>query len=279
MPVLKVSGFFMSSAIYFVGDGRPDAAIERGLSAVECRVRITTTITDTLLALREQHNTLQAVIRARGAMIGDMKRFLSANAIVLIASVQASALTMLNVLKVENLSLPPTLLVDQLGNDIRAPLQAIQLGVRDYLLPIDSEVDREMRVKKLVDDARRETTRVVQKREVPPPQPVRYSTPLIPPELRWDTDTQTIFIGDRDVVKLSPVEARTFDLLYTRRGQAVSMNELIQITQKGETENETLERQIQLLRTHLARLRRRLESNPNFGYRIENVRGSGYVML
>ena len=80
-------------------------------------------------------------------------------------------------------------------------------------------------------------------------------------------------------MKLSPVEARTFDLLYTRRGHAVSMVELIQITQKGERETETLERQVQLLRTHLARLRRRLESNPNFGYRIENVRGSGYVML
>jgi DNA-binding response OmpR family regulator len=214
----------MSSSIYFIGDGRPDLAIERGLSVVECRVRYTTTITDTLLALREQHNTLQAVIRARGTMIGDMKRFLSVNAIVLIANVQASALTMLSVLKVENLILPPTLLVDSLGNDIRAPLQAIQLGVRDC-------------------------------------------------------DTQTIFIGDRDVVKLSPVEARTFDLLYTRRGQAVPMEELIQITQKGETAHETVDRQIQLLRTHLARLRRRLESNPNFGYRIENVRGSGYVML
>jgi DNA-binding response OmpR family regulator len=242
-------------------------------------VRYTTTITDTLLALREQHNTLQAVIRARGTMIGDMKRFLSVNAIVLIANVQASALTMLSVLKVENLILPPTLLVDSLGNDIRAPLQAIQLGVRDYLLPTDSDLDREMRTRKLVEDARRETTRVVQKREPPPPPPVRYTTPLVAPELRWDCDTQTIFIGDRDVVKLSPVEARTFDLLYTRRGQAVPMEELIQITQKGETAHETVDRQIQLLRTHLARLRRRLESNPNFGYRIENVRGSGYVML
>lgn len=269
----------MSSAIYFVGDGRPDPAVEHGLSEVDCRVRVTTTITDTLLALREQHNTLQAVIRARGAMIGDMKRFLSANAIVLIASVQASALTMLNVLKVENLTLPPTLLVDSLGNDIRAPLQAIQLGVRDYILPSDCTEDRKARVKKLVEDARHETARVVQKRELQPLPPVRYSTPLIPPELRWDSDMQTIFIGDRDVVKLSPVEARTFDLLYTRRGQAVSMTELIQITQKGEQEMETLERQIQLLRTHLARLRRRLESNPNFAYRIENVRGSGYVML
>lgn len=269
----------MSSAIYFVGDGRPDSAIECGLSEVDCRVRVTTTITDTLLALREQHNTLQAVIRARGAMIGDMKRFLSANAVVLIGSVQASALTMLNVLKVENLTLPPTMLVDLLGNDIRAPLQAIQLGVRDYILPSDNNEDRKARVKKLVEDACRETTRVMQKREPTPPPPVRYTTPLLPPELRWDSDTQTIFIGERDVVKLSPVEARTFDLLYTRRGQAVPMTELIQITQKGEYETETIDRQIQLLRTHLARLRRRLESNPNFGYRIENVRGSGYVML
>jgi DNA-binding response OmpR family regulator len=242
-------------------------------------VRVTTTITDTLLALREQHNTLQAVIRARGAMIGDMKRFLSANAMVLIASVQASALTMLSVLKVENVNLPPTLLVDSSGNDIRAPLQSIQLGVRDYILPNDHTEDRIARVKKLLEEAQRETARAVQKREPAVPPPLRHITPLIPPELRWDSDTQTIFIGDRDVVKLSPVEARTFDLLYERRGQAVSMTELIQITQKGEQEMETLDRQIQLLRTHLARLRRRLESNPNFGYRIENVRGSGYVML
>ena len=269
----------MSSAIYFVGDGQPDPVIECGLSEADCRLRVTTTITDTLLALREQHNTLQAVIRVRGAMMGDMKRFLSANVMVLIASVQAGALTMLSVLKVENVALPPTLLVDNLGNDIRAPLQAIQLGVRDYILPGDCDADRKARVMKLVDDAQRETARTTQKRETPTPPAVRYTTPFIPSELRWDSDAQTIFIGDRDVVKLSPVEARTFDLLYARRGQAVSMTELIQITQKGEQEMETPDRQIQLLRTHLARLRRRLESNPNFGYRIENVRGSGYVML
>ena len=95
--------------------------------------------------------------------------------------------------------------------------------------------------------------------------------------MRWDPVANTIHIGDADFLQLSPVEGRTFDLLFNRRGDTVSIPELIECT-LGEAEIDPA-KNIQLLRTHLARLRRRLADHPRFGYRIENMRGSGYTLI
>lgn len=269
----------MSFAAYFTGDSQPDPAIEAGLSNAGCQVKVTKTITDTLLALREQQTTLQAVMRARAPHIADPNRFLASNVTVLIAHVQSGALTMLEVLTVEGITMPLTMLVDTTGDDIQSPLRAMKMGVREYILPTDAPTDRINRARTLVEEARKEAACRAQ-RTTPPSQngSKRVVAAIVPQDLRWDSDSNTIFIGDRDRVKLSPVEARTFDLLFSRRGSAVPMSELIACTLAvGEIRD--VDQQVQLLRTHLARLRRRLESNPNFAYRIENVRGSGYVML
>ena len=269
----------MSFAVYFAGETLPDFAVEKGLADAGCQLRITKSITDTLVALREQQTTLEAVMRARAPHIANPSRFMASNITILVASVQAGALTMIEVLSVEGISMPLTLLVDATGDDVQSPLKAMKLGVRDYLLPTDSDNERIWRARKLIEDARKEASVQAQRvASVLRNNSRRLPHIQLPQNLRWDVDTQTIFIGERDRVRLSPVEARTFDLLFTRRGNAVPMDELIACTLTTE-EMRDEEQQIQLLRTHLARLRRRLESNPNFAYRIENVRGSGYVML
>jgi DNA-binding response OmpR family regulator len=269
----------MSLAVYFTGETTADQSIETGLGEAGCQIKVTKSITDTLVALREQQITLEAVMRARASHIADPSKFLASNTTVLVGNVQAGALTMLEVLTVEGLSMPLTLLVDVSGDDVQNPLRAMKLGVREYLIPTDTPAERTLRARKLVEDARREISSRAYRLASSSRGTARRTPPVdIPLDLRWDHDSQTIFIGDRDRVKLSPVEARTFDLLFTRRGNAVSMNELIACTLTTEEARKD-DQQIQLLRTHLARLRRRLESNPNFSYRIENVRGSGYVML
>ncbi len=269
----------MSFAVYFTGDTQADTAVERGLSDAGCQIRVTRSITDTLVALREQQTTLEAVMRARASHISDPTKFLASNITVLIANVQAGALTMLEVLSVEGISMPLTLLVDITGDDIQNPLRALKLGVREYIIPSDALSDRSNRARTLVEDARKEVSLRTQRTpSLSRNNFRRMSHVQLPQDMRWDNDAQTIFIGERDRVKLSPVEARTFDLLFSRRGNAVPMSELIACTLITEEERDS-DQQIQLLRTHLARLRRRLESNPHFAYRIENVRGSGYVML
>jgi len=265
-----------------------DFAVEKGLADAGCQIRITKSITDTLVALREQQSTLEAVLRARAQHIASPSRFMASNITILVASVQAGALTMLEVLGVEDIALPLTLLVDMTGDDVQMPLKAMKMGVRDYLLPTDSDAERAWRSRKLIEDARKDAAAHAQRMISSSRNAGRRLAIHThqPPSMRWDIATQTIFIGDRDRMRLSPVEARTFDLLFTHRGSAVPLAELIACTLTAEEAHDVAydaardeEQQIQLLRTHLARLRRRLESNPNFAYRIENVRGSGYVML
>jgi DNA-binding response OmpR family regulator len=244
-----------------------DNAVERGLIFAGCRVYHAISVDETMTLLEHQaheRNTFRS----------------QDTAVVLIAEIDANALPLLEGLRARGIRIPPTLLIDRRGRDVSLPRRAIQLGVKDYLLPDDNEAKREWRARKLVEDQ-------VQRAQ-PRPQPVNYAQRQsfirrIPNltatlDLRWDRDSHTIYLGERDRVQLSPAEARTFDLLYSRRGSTVTIDELIEVTLAPERERD-MQKEIQLLRTHLARLRRRLAANPNFGYRIENLRGNGYMML
>ena len=255
----------MRQAIYLAGDSDIDAAIERGLIFAGCRIYHANGLEETLTLLEHQASD-RNTFRSNEAMV------------VLIAEISAGAIPLLEALRQRDLKPPPTLLIDRVGRDINLPRRAIQLGVRDYLLPDDNEAKREWRARKLVEDH----VRAPIPRQPTPVQRQSFArrVPSLAAtlDLRWDKDSHTIFLGDRDRVQLSPAEARTFDLLYTKRGNAVAIEELIDVTLAPERERDT-HREIQLLRTHLARLRRRLAANTNFGYRIENLRGSGYMML
>jgi DNA-binding response OmpR family regulator len=257
----------MRQAIYLAGNTDVDTAVERGLIFAGCRIYHANGVDETLTLLEHQASERNS-LRAHDATI------------VLIAEIEAGAIPLLEALRQRNIKPPPTLLIDRKGRDINLPRRAIQLGVKDYLLPEDNESKREWRARKLVED----NVRQPQVKAPAMPTLQRQSFARRVPslsatlDLRWDRDSHTIFLGDRDRVQLSPAEARTFDLLYAKRGNAVTIDELIEVTLAPDRERDP-HKEIQLLRTHLARLRRRLAANPNFGYRIENLRGSGYMML
>jgi DNA-binding response OmpR family regulator len=257
----------MRQAIYLAGNIDIDIAVERGLIFAGCRIYHANGVEETLTLLEHQANDRNAV-RVQDATV------------VLIAEIDAGAMALLDALKQRGIKPPPTLLIDRKGSDINLPRRAIQLGVKDYLLPEDNESKREWRSRKLVEDNVRQPAPKQQVAQTVQRQSFARRVPSLTAtlDLRWDRDSHTIFLGERDRVQLSPAEARTFDLLYAKRGNAVTIDELIEVTLAPDRLRDP-HKEIQLLRTHLARLRRRLAANPNFGYRIENLRGSGYMML
>jgi DNA-binding response OmpR family regulator len=260
----------MKQAIYLAGDVEADNAIERGLIFAGARIYHPQTMDEALTVIEHRANEkFYTTSRTHDTVM------------VLVAEVSAGAFSMLESLHQRGIKAPPTMLVDRKGDDLRLPMKALRLGVKEYVIPADGDATRESRARKLVEDCARA---ISPKSPIPANNGFRQSfarripNPNASLDLRWDLESHTIYIGDRDRVQLSPAEARTFDLLFTKRGSAVSLKELIEVTLTPSGEN-NLHKEIQLLRTHMARLRRRLAANQNFGYRIENLRGAGYTML
>jgi DNA-binding response OmpR family regulator len=267
----------MKVAIYFT-TSKPDEAIVRGLATSGCSVQMTNTIADTHAALQNVGAKLRALRALR------KRRFYDSSTPILVADIQSGALALLDILQEQKIELPPTMLIDHAGNDIQVPLRALQHGVKDYLLPEDDAAAREHRARALVEQTLALTTKprpispvVVRNGVMPSPRPAYLSSLAPVDKLQWDPVSLTIQINDEDFLRLSPMEGRTFDLLYSRRGNTVSIEELITTT-LTEKDNSP-DKNIQLLRTHLARLRRRLADHPRFGYRIENMRGTGYQLI
>ena len=264
----------MKVGIYFTA-GKPDAAIVRGLIEAGCDTQVTSTITETHAALQHLGTKLRSLRTLRKRRTYDLMTP------ILIADVQSGAIALLDILQEQKIELPPTLLVDNAGCDIQVPLRALQHGVKEYVLPDDDADKRECLAKQLVERAlalARQPSApspVVVRNGISPPQRTAYLSSI--DQLQWDPVSLTIQINDEDFLRLSPMEGRTFDLLYARRGDTVSIDELIEITLAEKDGNAS--KNIQLLRTHLARLRRRLADHPRFGYRIENMRGSGYTLI
>ena len=264
----------MKIGIYFTTN-KPDEAIVRGLAAGGCSVQITSSIADTRTALANVGAKLRALRTLR------KRRTYDPATPILVADIQSGALALLDILQEQKIELPPTMLVDCLGTDIQVPLRALHHGVKDYILPEDDASMREHRARQLVERTlsfiakpKTLTPMVIRNGVMPSPRPGYLSST---DKLQWDPVSLMIQINDEDYLRLSPMEGRTFDLLYRRRGATVSIEELIEITLSEK--DSSPDKNIQLLRTHLARLRRRLADNPHFGYRIENMRGSGYTLI
>ncbi|MCX6017932.1 MAG: winged helix-turn-helix domain-containing protein [Chloroflexi bacterium] len=257
----------MRQAIYFAGSSDIDVAVKRGLLQAECRVYQAKSVAETLTLLEHQA-TERHMLRVTESLV------------VLVAEIEGSMM-LLETMWQRGLRMPPVLLIDRVGGDVERVRRCVRLGVREYLLPWDDESKRESRARMFVESAAQQLLRwvaPVETRTVSLQRSRRLPNPMASLDLRWDVGSHTIFIGDSGTVQLSPAEARTFDLLYTRRGKTVGIEELIEFTLAADRDRNP-QREIQLLRTHLARLRRRLAAHPGFGYRIENLRGNGYTML
>lgn len=263
----------MKVAIYFT-TGEPDVAIVRGLAQAGCKWQVSQTIGDAMSRLLQLGTRMRAMKPLRKRQTFDL------TAPVLVAHVQSGALALLDMLHTQKLEMPLTMLVDSDGRDIQVALRALHFGVQDYLLPEDDFEKRQTRIRLLLERCMipaRPAYAMAYAGKNGFVMPNRSTTRVAMEQLRWDPLSHTIHIGDEDMLRLSPMEGRTFDLLYNQRGKTVSIEELIDRTLSDKAMDAS--KNIQLLRTHLARLRRRLSDNPQFGYRIENMRGSGYQLI
>jgi DNA-binding response OmpR family regulator len=251
-------------AIYLTTHTNADFAIERGITAAGYVLHQVRSIPDAVEAIKSLYAKPE-----------------NAKWLLLVAEVQSGAIPLLMILREQSVEIPPTLLLDQVGDDIRVPVQALQFDVEDYVLATDPDIQRESRARVLAERVIMD----VQQAEV---KLARVTTPMREPELMttrtltvgsnfsWDPVAHIILVGDAQL-RLSPIQARIFDRLWTRRNHTVTMKELIDTVLMKP--NMRVEEGVRLLRPHLVRLRNKLEKYPDLAHRIINVRGNGYMMI
>jgi DNA-binding response OmpR family regulator len=201
---------------------------------------------------------------------------------ILVAEVQAGAIPLLILLHDLLPELPPTMIYDRSGDDIHAVVRALQLGVREYLLATDAELNRELSARLLAERAGAEqqtTGELAEAGEEETEQGVDGTTPLpagLDNQFQWDPIGHVLHLGD-SYVRLSPIEGRIFDLLLTNHNRTVPMEELVRHVLTNP--NVDVEDGVKQLRPHIVRLRRKLERYPVLSNRILNMRGAGYMFI
>lgn len=230
----------------------PDAAIVRGLTAAGIEVCDTNTIADTLKRLQYPETGIPP-----------------AN-VMLVAEVQSGAIPLITLLAKKTNQLPPTLLYDKEGANVRPAIAALTLGVRDYLLASDPPFHRESRARVVAEQMLAHSMSAL------PADSAKPGHGLPSPEFEWDIKSFTINQHGR-FIQLSMVEGRIFDLLLSRRGQAVSVEELI--THTLYKQYTVLDQGVRVLRPHMMRLRRKLDEHPRLAHRIKTTRGTGYSFV
>ncbi len=242
-------------AIYLSGDHLSDSAILQGLTESDCEVLHTSNTTE----------AIEQVMRHAKACV------------VIIDDQNTRGLSFLTLIHERQIELPPIMILDRVGVDARKAVRTLQLGATDYLFFDESEATRSLRASLLVERARLKANHSEAIQSAPVNQTETHSTaPATTNDIKWDGISHLIEVcGAR--VKLSPIEGRIFNTLYTAHRQAISNDELIK---KGLLKNDiATERGIKLLRPHVVRLRIKLDNHPKLAHRIVNVRGEGYMFV
>jgi len=270
----------MMHAIYLTTNNAADSAIETGISAAGYTLRRVFNIPETIEAIK------QILARPQDAPW-----------LLLAAEVQSGAIPLLMILREQAVDIPPTLLLDRLGNDIRVPVQALQLNVEDYILASDPEIQRESRARVFAERVVMDVQRQEAEEAAYGTRNLRFNpmhttssgsaltslyasshtlTASGATNFTWDPVAHIIMVGSSQL-RLSPIQARIFDRLWSRRNTTVTMQELIEsvLLKPGMDVDDG----VRLLRPHLVRLRNKLETYPDLAHRIINVRGSGYMMI
>ena len=257
-------------AIYFTNGSGADAAIGKGLEEAGCEVLCTPSLSEAIQLLKNNHAAQATPLSTSGSS----SHVSSANndALILVATVKAGAIPLLTLLREQGVELPPTLVFDEEGRDVHTIIKALQLGVREYVLASDPEMQRRLSARLLAERVS-EASKVEQATSAP----VAESGPAPATELfEWDPIGRVIHIGE-GYVRLSSVEGRIFDLLLENRGHTVPVADLV----RGVLMRPNLDVTIgaRRLRPHIMRLRRKLEHHPALGMRIVNMRGAGYMLI
>lgn len=221
-----------TKSIYLIAGPAADPAVLNGLRGAGASVIQTQSIAQTISAITS----------------------VSHEHVVLVADVQADAITCLILLREYMGRLPLTLLIDQEGDNISYPIKAMQLGVAEYILASDPDFHRELSARLLIERSHisgRLKAPVVAERAVSTQPGLGFE---------WDPVSYVISCGDQ-YIRLSPAEGRLFTLLMANRGRTVGVRDLMRYAlRKPDVE---LKLGLRQLRPHMMRLRRKLSAIPN----------------
>ncbi|HEY3340466.1 MAG TPA: winged helix-turn-helix domain-containing protein [Anaerolineae bacterium] len=256
-------------AIYLTDGDNLDAALERGVTEAGCRVDSARSVSEVIQWLR-----LRGVLPANGLKALHPSDYsgtnTNGNTIILVASVKGGAIPLLTLLREQGYEPPPTLVFDEDGSDVHTIVRALQLGVREYVLASDPEIQRALCARLLVERVSADHIEPLAAQDSVPSKPAQSTG------FEWDPIGRVIHIGE-EYVRLSSVEGRIFHMLYQNRNHTVQVSELVPHV----LIHQNLEISIgaRRLRPHIMRLRRKLEHYPELEMRIVNMRGTGYMLI
>jgi DNA-binding response OmpR family regulator len=244
--------FDMKDQVVYLRNGNePDTAITNSISSRGYEIR-----------------TVYTVPEAIGLLFND-----SAGEAHVVAEVAAGGVSLLQALRASHLNHVHVMMYDREGNDLNSAKQALQLGVREYLLGNDTEEKRAMRTERWLDLLQDRANAIQADVEL------EYGSEVIKTNedgVVWNSAANEIVVDDT-TIHLTPIQARIFDRMWNNRGQTVSLEELIQVVLLRT--NMDVHEGSRLLRPHLVRLRATLDQQPKLARRIINIRGNGYTMV
>lgn len=156
--------------------------------------------------------------------------------------------------------------VDEVLRAVRRALNEVQAGrYRRALVQRLQNTLQELIKTDNVDEAEPEA--------VPPPS--QSEDVIVAGDIKLDRTRHMVTHGD-EPVELTPTEFRLLECLISRAGEVCSPQELVKCAQGYETDAWGAR---SIIRVHIRRLRRKLESTPEDPQHILNVRGVGYVFI
>lgn len=201
-------------------------------------------------------------------------------------------------------TLPPTMVYDRGCGDVSAVIQAFHFGASDYVLASAPEADRALAARLLVERCQAFQPSQLSQPSQPSntlidgpsadrvaavkdpgssdhdawmqPAPTNGASTRTNHAFQWDS-SRNVIRCDGENIFISPTEGRIFDMLIRFRGNIVSIQELLQhaLLEPSPDVDSGVER----LRTHVMKLRRKLDAHSATANHIINVRGTGYMFL
>jgi DNA-binding response OmpR family regulator len=168
---------------------------------------------------------------------------------------------------------PPIIILDG-SPTIDRVVDALRIGVTDYLSTSDGEVEI---LDRLTSQLAKAQAAMIKPAAARRDAPVRKegaaaSGPL--PGLDLNSARRMLVIEDVPIL-LSSIELNLIEALIQRAPNLVTYEEMARIAFPNTPD---VEHALRLLRPHIARLRRKFESVHNTRWRISNFRGQGYVL-
>lgn len=245
-------------AVYMINGEGPDEAILQGLLGAGCEVIQTRSVAQTLEVMQSLPDDEVPL---------------------LVAEVQSGAMPLLALLRERSAEMPPTLLLDRVGNDIYAPIKALEFGVKAYVLSSQPSIEREITAQLVAErafiEARAELRDEMSAAGATPPPTAAAITSELGDDFDWDPVAHMIRVAGK-YIHLSPIEGRIFDLLLKNQGRTVTFQDFIQHALRNSDVSEKTA--LEQLRPHMMRLRRKLTVHPPLAERVVNTRGCGYMM-